>query len=54
MAKVTKAELTRKRNRNVKRLRKAGWTDTMPHGGIKSYLKGWSIPDSQRQKDSDK
>jgi len=47
--KVSKAELTRLRNRNVRRMRKAGATEDK----IKGYLKGWSIPDN-RQKDSDK
>ena len=48
--KVSKAELTRIRNRNVRRMKKTGAREDE----IKSYLKGWSIPDSQRQKDSDK
>ena len=48
--KVSKAELTRIRNRNVKRMKKAGARPDQ----IKGYLKGWSIPDSHKQKDSDK
>jgi len=48
--KVTAAELSRIRNRNVKRMKKAG---ARPDE-IKSYLKGWSIPDNCKQKDSDK
>lgn len=48
--KVTAAELSRIRNRNVKRMKKAG---ARPDE-IKSYLKGWSIPDNVKQKDSDK
>ncbi len=47
--KVTAAELSRIRNRNVKRMKKAG---ARPDE-IKSYLKGWSIPDNT-QKDSEK
>lgn len=46
--KVSKAELTRIRNRNVRRMKKAG---ARPDE-IKRYLKGWSIPDNR--KDSDK
>ncbi len=46
--KVSKAELTRIRNRNVRRMKKAGARDDE----IKGYLKGWSIPDNR--KDSDK
>ncbi len=42
---VTKAELTRIRNRNVRRLKKQGKNE----GYIRSYLKGWSIVDSQRK-----
>ena len=48
--KITAAELSRIRNRNVKRMKKAGARPDQ----IKSYLKGWSIPDRQRQKDSEK
>jgi len=46
--KVSKAELTRIRNRNVRRMKKAGARPDQ----LKSYLKGWSIPDNR--KDSDK
>lgn len=48
--KVTAAELSRIRNRNVKRMKKAGARPDQ----IKSYLKGWSIPDNATQQDSDK
>ena len=48
--KVSKAELTRIRNRNVRRLRKAGATEDK----IKGYLKGWSIPDNRNHEDSEK
>jgi len=47
--KVTAAELSRIRNRNVKRMKKAGARPDQ----IKGYLKGWSIPDNRKQKDSD-
>lgn len=36
------SRLSRVRNQHVKQLRKKGWTDTTPNGGINSYLRGWS------------
>ena len=27
--------------RRIKQLRKQGWTDHYPNGGIKSWLRGW-------------